>query len=141
MNEDELQQVFGNRIDLLDKDAVINCMDSVKKKLNIKNILIHTAKWSLIEGPDANKYGHALQLGIDLATTRYVFGDEYSKTEYLATRQYPKNSEGLRFSSEIMNMRKDMICLAAYKADVKKPTTVGLGDTFVGGFISAFYKE
>jgi ADP-dependent phosphofructokinase/glucokinase len=89
-------------------------------------------------GKHSEHYSKGLLGGITMASTRYLFGDELSREKYSEVSQLPQNNEGLIFSKEITKVSGNFIqCVPTLLLHSDNPHTIGLGDTFVGGFIAA----
>jgi ADP-dependent phosphofructokinase/glucokinase len=100
--------------------------------------VVHTRFWALAYGKDALKYRESLLGGITLATTRFRFGDNFTKADYTATGQLRPEKAGEKFSREIESPANGLVCcIPSFLVSEKDVTTVGLGDTFAGGFLPA----
>ena len=138
MNEDEMQDYFGQSIDLLDAAAVANALAAIKEAIPVPHIVVHTRHWALAYGKDAARLQNGLKGGISMATTRFQYGDDFSAAQYSSTASAPAEEKGLRFSLEISaQLGPYVCCLPSVQADDASPTTIGLGDAFVGGFLAA----
>jgi ADP-dependent phosphofructokinase/glucokinase len=137
LNEDELEAYLGEKVDLLDPEEVLRAVRSLRSIIRVPVIVVHTRHWALASGPDCAKYTGALKQGISMATTRFRLGDDYSKDDFLRTRDLPDEEEGGVFA-EAMNRigGGEIVCVPSVQVAEKKVTTIGLGDAFVGGFLS-----
>lgn len=136
MNEDEMQEYLGRRVDLLDAAQVGRALLEIRSLIPVPLIVVHTRYWALACGRDAGKMAGALKGGITMATTRLRSGDDFTAEDYRRTEQSPIEPEGETFSEEIGRLLGDRVCcLPSVKEDVEKATTIGLGDAFVGGFL------
>ena len=93
LNEDELQGYIGRSIDLLDPEEVAAALEDVKKHLLADTIVVHTKYWALAKGASAAAAAAALQGGIDFASTRYLFGDEFTPEGLTAVQNLPVQLE------------------------------------------------
>ena len=138
LNEDELQEYLGRKLDLLDAAQVKQALLEIQNLIPVPMIVVHTRYWALAYGENAGKIAKALKSGIVMATTRFQYGDDYNIEDFQNTEKYHPEKEGEAFSKEINGLLGNRVCcLASLEAKVEKATTVGLGDSFVGGFLPA----
>ncbi len=138
MNEDELQSYLGRPVDLLDVTDVGAALASSPAFAIAPTLVIHTKFWSLAYGTNAAAYGNALEGGIDLASTRYCHGDAFTPDDLARLAKLPRHRAGSAFAAGInQRLGAAVCCVPARFLDVPAPTTIGLGDTFVGGFLAA----
>jgi sugar/nucleoside kinase (ribokinase family) len=83
----------------------------------------------------------ALRGGITMAGTRYVHGDGFTVEDYAATAALKPGPLGVALAAALAEVAPEMVCEPAYALDVARPTTIGLGDTFVGGFLTALAES
>jgi ADP-dependent phosphofructokinase/glucokinase len=138
LNEDELSRYIGKNPDLLNAETVYSFLPELKEKIPVPVLVIHTKYWALAYGENAEKYRPSLKSGICLATTRLRYGDDIDRERYRETGALDRDAQGAAFSAAIQRLGKNTVCCEA-ALDVKeaKLTTIGLGDAFVGGFLSA----
>lgn len=138
LNEDELQSYLAREVDLLDTDAVAAALADSGSFALAPVVVVHTKYWSLAYGPGASRYRDALGGGIDLASARYVHGDDFGLAQYDAIRRTPVHPGGAAVAGGLEARLGDLVCcVPGRRLDVVAPTTIGLGDTFVGGFVAA----
>ena len=142
MNEDEWGSHLGHPVDLLDIDAVQAALHELRALIPARVLVVHTRYWSLAFGPDAERYRSALSGGITMASTRYRLGDDFTARQYHETELEPRNVEGVRLVTGLAErMSGEVTAVAAFTLHPPTPTTIGLGDTFVGGFIAALAES
>jgi ADP-dependent phosphofructokinase/glucokinase len=142
MNEDEMQAYVGRSLDLLDVDEMSAALDELRDLIPAALLVVHTKFWSLALGPRADDYEDALRGAVQMASTRYVRGDGFSERDYEQTGLLPLNPLGAAFAAAIrVRMGSMVCCVPAFLLTVAMPTTIGLGDTFVGGFIAAIARR
>lgn len=142
INEDELQSYLGRRLDLLDASAIAQALAEFRPLAIAATVVVHTRAWTLAFGERAAELGTAMAGGIDLASTRYCYGDGFSRADLDTVRKLPTQPDGERFAREIgALLGAEGLCLPARILDVARPTTIGLGDTFVGGFLAALIQR
>ena len=138
MNEDELQTHLGRTVDLLDVDSVAHALDDVRALIPGPTLVIHTRHWALACGPDAARFAPGLGGGISAATARYVYGDHVTAARIAAITEFDPPIAHQRFAESITRAGSEPITIVpAYSVTVEHPTTIGLGDCFVGGFLAA----
>ncbi|HHV09350.1 MAG TPA: hypothetical protein GXX75_03600 [Clostridiales bacterium] len=137
MNEDEIQEYIGRKIDILDPQSMQEALQYVYKKIDIPILVVHSAAWALAYGVRPEKLEQALHGGICLSATRFRYGDSFGKEEYKETEELPDKEAGVRFCREIKDkLGKHIFCLPAKELSfVENPTVVGLGDFFAGGLL------
>ncbi|MBB2975247.1 sugar/nucleoside kinase (ribokinase family), partial [Microbacterium endophyticum] len=139
MNEDELQEYVGRSVDLLDARDVSAALAQAHALIPVSALVVHTRFWAIAVGPDAGRYREALENAVLMSATRYRLGDSLVASDLEETAQLPRHRGGERLVATLERTRTDARGVAAVVADVASPTTIGLGDSFVGGFLSAFY--
>jgi ADP-dependent phosphofructokinase/glucokinase len=137
LNEDEMQGYLEGTIDVLDPGSVLKSVRALHEVIPVPVLVIHTRSWALASGRDCAAFTSALKRGIAMAATRFRLGDHFSKSDFLATLSLPPETQGAAFSTEINRLgRGEVCCLPSVEMEEKKVTTIGLGDAFVGGFLS-----
>ncbi|MDR2631612.1 MAG: ADP-dependent glucokinase/phosphofructokinase [Spirochaetaceae bacterium] len=138
LNEDELQGYLGQSLALTDPAAVASALRDIAGIIPCPLLVLHTRNWALAYGDSAPDYTRALLGGIIMATTRFRFGDNFTAGDYAATGALPPEEQGVTFASEIHALLGDRVfCVPSFQVLEKNVTTIGLGDTFVGGFLPA----
>ncbi len=138
LNEDELQGYLGGNIMLLDPVKVYGALQDLCQLLPVPTLVVHTKYWALAFGVHAVRYAKSLQGGITMATTRFRLGDDFSSADYLETEGLPSEIEKIAFTTTLSKLAGETICcLPSLQVKESKVTTIGLGDSFVGGFLSA----
>ncbi|NCB31592.1 MAG: hypothetical protein EOM66_09335 [Clostridia bacterium] len=138
MNEDELQNYLGRKLPLLSAREMAQALLEIKVLLGTRTILIHTQHWALTYGQNAERLENALMGGIALAGTRYRFGDDFTLEQYASTRALPSVENGASFARDLKALLGTKVCcLPSKRVMEQNVTTIGLGDAFVGGFLSS----
>lgn len=136
LNEDELQSYLGRTVNLLSPEEVAAAVTELRALIPAPAVVLHTKYWAGAFGPRAHDYAEAVDAGIVMAATRYVHGDALTGEDVGHTRRRPRRPS--RFAEELeQRMSAPARVIPGFVLDVDNPTTVGLGDTFVGGFLSA----
>ena len=77
-----------------------------------------------------------------MASTRFCHGDNFTPADYEAVGQGPVNALGAQLAEDLhQRLGADVECLPALSLVTQTPTTIGLGDSFVGGFIAAIIDQ
>ncbi|MBR3972776.1 MAG: hypothetical protein IKJ99_02350 [Oscillospiraceae bacterium] len=143
MNEDEMQEYIGRRIDILNVDAVIEALEEVYAGIRIPILVVHSASWALAYGENADMMLQSLIGGVTMSATRFRIGDDVTKELYEETKTMAPKAESIAFCEEIENRLGEKICIVPCKdlSHVENPTVVGLGDSFAGGLLPGLLKE
>lgn len=143
MNEDELQEYIGRKINILDPKAVMEAVEFVYDKSGIRTILVHSAAWALAYGELAPYMQRSLEGGIATASTRFRLGDHFTVQDYEDTKNINPKTDSITFCKKMKEMSGDKICCIPCKdlSYVEHPTVVGLGDSFAGGLLPGLLKE
>ncbi|MDC7287255.1 hypothetical protein NXH76_05540 [Blautia schinkii] len=135
MNEDEFQTLIGKKINLLDETEVAEGLMAAREKLPTSTMIVHTCYWALVFGSRADEFTEALQYGMLTASTRYRC-QKVDKAGIEATGKLPLQIRAGQFAKRLeAGFESGLRCLPAAEINVSNPTTVGLGDSFVGGFL------
>ena len=138
MNEDELQDRAGFRFNILDPNAVAAALKTVYHQVGVPILICHSAYWALAYGKNPDTVRAALTGGITMASTRFRMGDNFCRADYEKTRSMKDRSSGLRFAHQLTELvgSQSLLCLPGKDLDtVAHPTTIGLGDAFIGGML------
>jgi hypothetical protein len=142
MNEDEMQAYLGHGVDLLSVPAVDGALRSLHKLIPAPTLVVHTKYWSAALGERAGGCARPLNDGILIAGTRYCHGDEFTDRQYELMRGRPRRPEAVAFAAALEHrMGAEVRCVPGFELDVANPTTIGLGDTFVGGFLATLCRD
>ena len=117
--------------------AVLAALSDVALMIPARALVVHTKYWSVVVGDHATRYRDALQGGITMSSTRYRFGDAFTRADYESIASERRNPAGAMLAIELKKAAPELVCLPAVQLDDPNPTTIGLGDSFVGGFIAA----
>lgn len=136
MNEDELQEYLGRAVNLLDPADVIRALDDARAIIPAAALVVHTRYWAIAVGLDAAQHRTALESAVRVAATRYRVGDRLTASEVAETASMPRHPGGEALVAAVEDAIDGATGIAAFALDVAMPTTIGLGDTFVGGFLA-----
>lgn len=141
MNEDELQEYIGRPVDLRDPDEVIDALRAAHRLIPVPALVVHTRSWAIAVGPRAQRYRRALISAVAVSATRYRLGDAFTAADVRATADLARNAAGASVVAGVEAAMPDAVGVPAIVADVATPTTIGLGDSFVGGFLAAAWEQ
>ncbi len=136
-NEDEMQNYYGSQVNLLNPTEIIRVLSILKKRFNVPTLMVHSKYWAIAYGKNSAHFKDCLKGGVTMATTRFRFGDNFkSKEQYLDTFNLPNELESEIFASSFNKIVKDYgYCVPSVAVKETDVTTIGLGDSFVGGFL------
>jgi ADP-dependent phosphofructokinase/glucokinase len=136
MNEDELQEYLGRPVDLLSPDDVVAALAEVHEVIPARALVVHTKYWAIAVGPDSARHRAGLESAVRTAATRYRLGDACTVDDLDDTARLPRHAGGAAVVAAAES-RRAATGVPAFRVDTAHPTTIGLGDTFVGGFLAA----
>lgn len=139
LNEDEMQAYLGRPVDLLDPPAVAAAVVDLRRLVPARTVVLHTQHWALAVGERGAELGPALHGGITMAATRYRLGDGFTAQDYAETAAMVPGERAATLAAEVARLLgpEGAVVPALDLSAVPTPTTIGLGDTFVGGFLAA----
>ncbi len=140
MNEDELQEYLAREVDLLDAAAVSDALRAVHALIPAPALVVHTKYWAIAVGPDSARHRESLDSAVRMAATRYRLGDGHSAADFEATALLPRHPGGARVVEQVERVL-EAVGVPAHVIEADSPTTIGLGDSFVGGFLAAVARE
>ncbi|WP_164233058.1 ADP-dependent glucokinase/phosphofructokinase [Microbacterium hydrocarbonoxydans] len=141
MNEDELQEYIGRSVNLLDAHDVRRALNEVRSIIPAVALVVHTRYWAIAVGEGARRHHAAIESAVRVAATRYRVGDRLTAADVAETDEMPRHAAGAALIEAVVAELGDAVGVAAFALDVAHPTTVGLGDTFVGGFLAGSFGE
>lgn len=141
MNEDELQEYLDRGVDLLDPDDVVAALAEAHSLIPARALVVHTKYWAIAVGPRAAAHRAGLESAVRTAATRYRLGDACTAADLDDTSRLPRHRGG---EAVVATVQERLTAaglpaagVAAHVVDTPHATTIGLGDTFVGGFLAA----
>lgn len=141
MNEDELKNYTGITFSLLNPEEVYKAVHNLQNKLMVPLLMVHSRYWALIAGDNASSYKKALMGGITMATTRFRKGDDFTVEDYQDTTKLEPEEEAAIFCKQFNALYSpDAVSIPSIEVKEKDVTTIGLGDAYVGGFLSTLLK-
>jgi ADP-dependent phosphofructokinase/glucokinase len=143
MNEDELQARLGFAIDLRDVAQVESVLRELRSRIPDPVLVVHTRYWTAVWASESREgildhVAAAADVGDATAAGRYVHGDDVTAADIAAIAAGPRQPASIAFARDLeerLGARSRV--LPAFLVD---PTTIGLGDTFIGGVIGALAR-
>ena len=136
LNEDEARQYLGRQMDLTAPGDVAAMMEGLGEILGSPTVMVHTSRYAACIGAEAGLYRDAARAGCLMASTRFVNGDRYGRAEYDAVAVSPREPDGLALAAAPELRRAGVLIAPGYDARTSSPTTIGLGDAFIGGVMA-----
>lgn len=142
LNEDEMQSYLGRSVDLLDAGELLSALEELHELIPATVLVVHTKYWSLALGHRALEFTRALWSGTVMASTRYTFGDGFTEGDFVEVSTYPRNQAGAPATQKLVEVLGPRVSVQlALELTTSTPTTIGLGDSFVGGFVAALARN
>lgn len=140
LNEDELSSRLGRDVDVLNAEEVMGALREVSRRAEEPAILLHTSRYAVLYSERIPLAGweEPISFGVGAAGARYVAGESVTAGLIRAMMQScPRSSEGARVVERLrMMLPGRVVGEACFDVSVSRPTTIGLGDAFVGGFVA-----
>lgn len=144
MNEDEMQDRIGHPLHILNPSEVAAALQQIYRQLNVPILICHTAHWAAAYGRNPGWVRPALEGGIAMAATRFRRGDSFSLRDYQESLALPAQAAGEAFARQLTGLlgEQQLLCLPSKElSQVAHPTTIGLGDAFIGGLLPNLLPE
>jgi ADP-dependent phosphofructokinase/glucokinase len=141
MNEDEMQAYVGRPVDLLGPDAMLSALRELHDVVPARTLVVHTRAWALAIGERAHEMRSALRGGVVMSGARYLHGDDFTQADYRQVARAPVNEAGRAFAVALEGYAPaEVCCEPALRLRTDRPTMIGLGDAFVGGFLATLSR-
>ena len=146
MNEEELvehAERFGQRTDKEDLSSVLKALRLLLEKYPVRGIILHTKDYAMYFGRklancDIEK---GLTIGNLMAATRARTGRYGSYEDCRETMNLALSAEGIRFVEALSQERlEEQVCIVPSRYMEHPKYTIGLGDTFMAGCLTAFVR-
>ena len=144
MNEEELTgyaQKHGMRVNTDEISLIPEILEIVLERYSLRGIVLHTKDYALYYGdPIGNvDFSRGLALGNLMAGTRARIGRYGNYEECRGTLQLPMSPIGIAYREQLEKIPSHhLVCLVPSRYMEHPVYTIGLGDTFVAGFMIAF---
>lgn len=138
LNEDEFQEHLGQQLDFLHPPQIAEALINLKKLIPASTLVVHTMYWALAYGVGAARFARALKGGVTMATTRFCYGDAFTLKHYKRVEDLLPQEASKVFAQALKTLLgSEVCCVPVAQVDPPNPTTIGLGDAFVGGFLAS----
>ncbi len=139
MNEDEFAAHLAAPVNMDDPRSVHRGLADVARTWNIRNLVVHTSSWAAAVGPQSSQLRTALSEGVRVSAARYLMGDDMTADHVEQLRSAPTNQNGATVAAGLE--RAGVTATAALALRPLRPVTIGLGDSFVGGFLAGLHRS
>lgn len=136
MNEVEASAVLGHSMPVDDPHEIEAALRELHERIPARVLIVHTAHWAAAVGAGSHHWRDALRMGADLAGCRYRNGDTMTEDDVIAVVEGTRHPDGARIEAALRTV-SELVVVAAPAVQTARPTTIGLGDTFVGGMVAA----
>jgi ADP-dependent phosphofructokinase/glucokinase len=137
MNEDEAQAYLRETVDLTSSAAVTAMFTKLRAAIPAKHLMVHTHLWAALVGPKANHYRQAVGAAVQMASARFCFGDALTLAQYDSIASLPHNLFAAGVGEALGDaFGEDLAFSPGFLLETGQPTTIGLGDSFIGGFLA-----
>lgn len=146
MNEEELvehAERFGQKTDKEDLSSVLIALRLLLEKYPVRGIVLHTKDYAMYFGQklancDIEK---GLTIGNLMAATRARTGRYGSYEDCRETMNLALSAEGIRFVEALSQEKlEEQVCIVPSRYMEHPKYTIGLGDTFMAGCLTAFVR-
>lgn len=146
MNEEELvehAERFGQKTDKEDLSSVLIALRLLLEKYPVRGIVLHTKDYAMYFGQklancDIEK---GLTIGNLMAATRARTGRYGSYEDCRETMNLALSAEGIRFVEALGQEKlEEQVCIVPSRYMEHPKYTIGLGDTFMAGCLTAFVR-
>ena len=136
LNEDEAQHHLGRTVDLACPQAVAEMMAQLHGLVGAPTVLVHTSRYAAVIGTRTRLLRDAAVRGCLLASTRFLHGDHYGAEEHAAVARAEREEIGVRLRDEPRLRAAGVLIAPGFAVRSENPTTIGLGDAFIGGVVA-----
>lgn len=137
MNEDELASFTGTPVDVTDAAQIASAVTTVLENIPGGTLVVHSKYWALATGAQAPELEAALESGNLAAGARFLDGDRAQATSLDLVRAQPRSPQGEDIARRLPALLgAPVVVVPARTLRAATPTTIGLGDTFLGGLLA-----
>lgn len=142
LNEDELMEMVARPVDPADPTDLVAAVRELAAHVPGRAIVLHTRHFALAHGRHTDRMRAALANGIAVSGARYLHGDGATREDVaLLDSSAPRSPVG-RLVADALGGDDEFCVVPAFDLqNVTSPTTIGLGDSFVGGVLAAIVTE
>ncbi|KHL01405.1 ADP-dependent glucokinase/phosphofructokinase [Sinomonas humi] len=141
LNEDELIGALERPVDLLDPIDLTASVREFAARVPTPTIVLHTRHFALAHGERASRMRAVLASGTAASGARYAYGDNATRDDVERLDANGQRSAAGQSLADSLQGNEEFCVVPAFDLqDVSTPTTIGLGDTFVGGAVAALVR-
>lgn len=146
MNEEELvehAERFGQKTDKEDLTSVLKALRLLLEKYPVRGIILHTKDYAMYFGQEIpnSDMEKGLTIGNLMAATRARTGRYGYYEDCRETMNLALSAEGVRFADELEHIEhSERVCIVPSRYMEHPKYTIGLGDTFMAGCLTAFVR-
>lgn len=142
LNEDEIMGALARPVDLLDGPDLVSAVHEFAALVPAPTVMLHTRHFALAYGEHAARMRAVLASGIAVSGARYAYGDNVTRDDVeRLDASGPRSQVGQSLAESLEGNEQFCVVPAFNLRDVATPTTIGLGDSFVGGAVAALVGE
>ena len=137
LNEDEAQDYLGRAVDLTNPSDVVLMMRDLHHLIPAQHLMVHTHLFAAMVGPESERFTPAIEAAVQMASSKYHFGDSLTPEKLISLSSFPRNLDSGPIERELRAAFGSACTFSrGFLLDTETPTTIGLGDSFIGGFIA-----
>ena len=142
LNEDELAGHLERSVAILDPVDALSAVRALQRIIPVPTLVVHTGHWVMASGTGVGRFERPVRAGIVMACTRMRLGDDLGSADVRNTETMTVRPDSAEFASAVNELGGDeILCIPSFAINAGHATTVGLGDTFVGGFLPMLLDE
>ena len=126
---------------MTDPEDLVSLMKSLRVLSGVRNVVVHTADYAAVMGEDAQAVATAAAVGCQMASTRFAYGDDFTAEDFRAMARVAYSPVGLYLTASPVVRKAGVHIAPSHAVKIADPTTIGLGDAFVGGMVLALSHE
>jgi ADP-dependent phosphofructokinase/glucokinase len=144
MNEEELVEHTAKHGMITDKDSlssILGGLEFMLERYPVKGMVLHTKDYSMYFGDELRRadFEKGLTLGNLMSATRARTGKYGTYSDCGESLSLPLSPSGIAFAERLKSLRTGKyVCLVPSRYMEHPKYTIGLGDTFMAGFLTSF---
>lgn len=140
-NIEEAGALTGLQTPIWDPPSVLAVLAALQGAVGTRNVVVHCEGWAAVLGDDADWILPSLVNGQAVSSSRFSKGDGASMVDYedLLRGGLPMGPRG--FASAVESLHSRVRLAPSYDVEGTDSTTLGLGDSFVGGALAQLWSD
>ena len=131
-------ETLARPVDLSDPTDLVTAVKDLAARVPVPAIMLHTRHFALAHGRQADRMKAVLVNGIAVSGARYLHGDGATREDVVLLDSSAPRSPSGQLVANAFRGDEDFCVVPAFDLqNVPSPTTIGLGDAFVGGVLAA----